>query len=81
MVFPVGLLPYPLEPILGAEKAAFGLAVGDRGCLPLGCAAKEGDLTECSEGLLNPGVAEVYCSRALIWEPGCGRPGVRCEGG
>jgi hypothetical protein len=52
--------------MLGAEKAAFGLVVGERGCLPLGCVAKEGDLTECSEGLLNPGVAEVYCSRALI---------------
>ena len=70
MVFPEGLLPYPLEPMLGAEKAVLGLVVGDKGCLPLGCVAKEGDRTECSEGLLNPGVAEVYCSRALICGPG-----------
>lgn len=64
-MFTAGRLPYPLEPMLGAEKTVLGLVVGDNGCLPLGCAAKEGDRTECSEGLLNPGVAEVYCSRVL----------------
>lgn len=37
-----------------------GLGVGDSGCRLDDVAGNEGDLVECSDGLLNDGVAEEY---------------------
>lgn len=70
---PGGLGEYWLGSILVVlVKLEMGLVVGERGWRRRDDGKDEGDLACRSDALLNDGVEVEYCSRALIWVPGCG---------